>query len=98
MVRMVLMTIERNIPKKLCANKSAYTISPTAAGTKKTAIFLVMTVAAALTESGFNSLKKRQKNSNIIPMTLPGTMPPVSELIKFPKNRNEKIQKSPLIM
>ena len=55
-----------------------------ATGTKKTAIFFVMTVAASFTYSGFISLKNNAQNRNTMPSTLPGTNLPIIMLTNSP--------------
>jgi len=74
-VSIVLMAIPTIIARKLCDTISIYAIRPTAAGTKNTAMFLVMTVAVLRTFSGLMTLKNKARKSNIMPITLPGIKP-----------------------
>ena len=72
---MVLVAIAIVMAKNELESNSPYAISPTAVGTKKIAMFLVMTVAVFFTFSGLIILKNRLRNSKIMPSTLPGIKP-----------------------
>lgn len=75
MVRTVLMVIAARIVNNDLESSSAYTIIPTPAGTKNTAMFLVMTRDTSFTLTGLIILKNKHRKSNIMPSTLPGIKP-----------------------
>ena len=75
MVSTVLTAIAAKIVNSDWDSNWAYTMSPTPAGIKKTAMFFVITVAVLLTFSGSTILKKRARKRSIMPITLPGIKP-----------------------